>query len=332
MQLPRSGASADRSATGPGTARVGRRCGDRGTWDRHRCREGNYRGDVELSSLIDTLSSHPGPVLTWYGKDRTELGGPVAARWLAKTANLLGGDLSGDLFEDGPALDASDPRSAGGGRGWPEGVGRPSPTGTIRLDLGASWQSVIWLSAAWLSGWNSVTEGVVGVDKSTSMSVARVPPVDVWVTDRLRSEHLSAAAEGSWVLAQATSPMELSWPGPVPEGVLDALTELAAQSDTLQTVPAVGPETTVLAAEADASEAHTMNLRDLDRFQGPDAATSAERNPRRVLMTSVSPTVDARSILFQWTAGRSVVLVDPRFHDALETERVAASERATPLV
>jgi hypothetical protein len=45
--------------------------------------------NVTLKELINRLTDFPKPVITWYGIDRIELSGPVLARWLAKTENLL---------------------------------------------------------------------------------------------------------------------------------------------------------------------------------------------------------------------------------------------------
>ncbi len=81
-----------------------------------------------LPDLIDRLAANPGPALTYYGVSRMELGGPVVARWMAKIANLLEDNLS-------PAL-------MGG-----------EDTGSIVIDLGSTWQGVLWRISASLMGW-----------------------------------------------------------------------------------------------------------------------------------------------------------------------------------
>ena len=154
----------------------------------------------DLSRLVDTLGRTSGPALTWYGEERVELSGPVLARWLAKTANLLGGDLSPDLFG---------------------GVG-PGSAGTLRLGLGATWQAAVWEVAARLSGWQVIDEG--GAD------------VCVVADARAAAEALDNGA--AWVLAQDLGALSLSWrAGGLSAGVLDALTELAAQADALEVEP-----------------------------------------------------------------------------------------------
>lgn len=156
---------------------------------------------MTLSELVDTLSARRGPALTWYGADggRTELGGPVVARWVAKIANLLGTDLAGDLFGGVPT----------------------SGTGVLLVDLGSSWQSVTWTVAGWLSGWRVLSP----IDESDATA---------WVVASLDAAAVDAAQSGLWVLAQDLSPLALAWGGgPLPEGVMDALGELMAQPDAL---------------------------------------------------------------------------------------------------
>lgn len=306
---------------------------------------------MELPELITSLASRPGPVLTWYGESRSELGGGVAARWLAKTANLLAGDLAGDLFGD-----AAEPGSDTGGLQAPSSLDDWSedttPTGTIRVDLGCSWQSVTWLAAAWLSGWRSVGTGMAAIGEgridegvaapsvggdgmagagTDSAAGPEVPAVDVWVSERIGPEHLTAAAEGCWVLAQATTPLALSWPGPLPEGVLDALAELAAQADALEIAPDMAPGVVVARADAADSGAVPLSFRNLTQGGDHRAEEPSGGSPHRVLVTSTNPVDDTRSILFHWMAGRSVVMVDPGVHGTEDCARIARVERAEEL-
>lgn len=286
---------------------------------------------MELPELIATLATRPGPVLTWYGESRSELGGGVAARWLAKTANLLAGDLAGDLFEDAeePGVGGGFP-GTGGGEGAPEG---PAPTGTIRVDLGRGWQSVTWLAASWLSGWRSVGTGVSGIDEGGAAPSAGGggvggAGVDVWVTERIGPEHLAAVAEGCWVLAQATSPLALSWPGPLPEGVLDALAELSAQSDALGIAPDVSPDLVIAGGDLADGGPVPLRVRDLGPDDHRPGADTTGTCPERVLVASTTPIDDARTVLSHWSAGRSVVVVDPGVHDEEDCARIARVEGA----
>lgn len=295
---------------------------------------------MDLPALIDSLAARRGPVLTWYGQERTELGGAVAARWLAKTANLLAGDLAGDLFDD--PRDESGPDSAD-----EEG---PAPLGTIRVDLGCGWQSVTWLLAAWLSGWRSVGSGTAGTDEGDAAALvdARASGTasgdtpsgdtpsspDVWVVDTVTPAAVDAATRGCWVLAQATTPLALSWPGDLPEGVLDALSELSAQSDALEIAPDVSPDLVIVGAGAgtDLTPRGTalLTVRDLSCGDGRSHTHEAtDQGPARVLVTSSSPVEDARTVLAHWSAGSSVVMVDPRLNDDRDRLRITRAERVT---
>ena len=159
---------------------------------------------MDLAQLLSQLTQRPGPVLTWYGADRIELSGPVAARWLTKTANLLGTELAGGLFG-----------------------GDPQP-GTLLADVGRSWQAIVWAGAAHLSGWRVTTS----IDEGDA---------DVWVVHQVDARALEAARKGTWVLAQELAPLALSWRGEaLTEGILDGLVEVAAQSDVLE-VDVEGP-------------------------------------------------------------------------------------------
>lgn len=267
---------------------------------------------MDLPSLVDSLASTPGPVLTWYGRDRTELGGAVAARWLAKTANLLAGDLSGDLFDGWGETGTATAAGAG-----PDTAGAdPAPTGTIRVDLGRSWQSVAWLSASWLSGWRSVG--------AAAGSLGEEGGADVAVVAEVTPAELGAVAEGRWVLAQATGPLALSWPGTLPEGVLDALAELSAQPDALEVVPAVSPE--VVVTDTVAGTDGPLRLGDLGRRAAVWAGA-----PSRVLLRPETPEADALAVLSLWASGRSVVMVDAQTHGAVDLARIARTEKAHPL-
>lgn len=286
---------------------------------------------MELPQLIHDLAARPGPVLTWYGESRTELGGGVAARWLAKTANLLAGDLAGDLFgEDGDGIDTWGSAPAGG-----DG---PAPTGTIRVDLGSTWQSVTWLAASWLSGWRCVGTGTAGVDEGDAAAVdgdlatgtvsgSDGSGLDVWVSDRIGAEHLAAVAEGCWVLAQATTPLALAWPTPLPDGVLDALAELSAQSDALEIAPVVPADLVVTDRGAAGGPGGPVRVRDLGRGHRGTSAEAVDPGSSRVLVMSTNPIDDARAVVSHWAEGRSVVMVDPGVHGGEDRARIARLEK-----
>ena len=252
---------------------------------------------MRLSDLVTQLSAHPGPALTWYGRDgaRTELGGPVVARWLAKTANLLGTELAGDLFGEFPS---------------PSGAARDaaadSPVGVVRVDLGRSWQAVVWTVAAWLSGWRVIAPGSPDGSKGSSPDEG---DATVWVVASLDAAAVDAAESGVWVLAHDLAPLALSWQGgPLPGSAMDALGELMAQPDGLVVAPAV-------------------------EWSTGEARGSAQR----VLLRAQDTPETARAVLAHWASGRTVVVVDTRDQDPAEldadalTEKIAEQERAEPI-
>lgn len=245
---------------------------------------------MTLSDLVDALSACRGPVLTWYGGQRVELGGPVAARWLAKTANLLSTELRGDLFDTLAGV-GSDGTADGGGRA-------PEPTGTLRVDLGRTWQGAVWTCAAWLSGWRTADEG----------------DPDVWVAGSPGDVQRALGSGTPWVLAQAMEPLALSWRGPLPDGAVDALAELMGQPDSPVDPGWVDWEP---AGDVDADAA----LVDED----------GRGRPGRVLLLAQDTASTAAALLAVWARGGSAVVVDPGLHDAGERARIAQVEGAHPV-
>jgi hypothetical protein len=245
---------------------------------------------MTLSELVDALSARRGPALTWYGADggRTELGGPVVARWVAKIANLLGTDLAGDLF--------GEPAPAPGAPAGPD-----SPAHVARVELGRSWQAVVWTAAAWLSGWE--VRGGASTDSPGGGAIDE-DGAAVWVVSHVESASARAAQDGMWVLAHDLSPLALSWAGePLPEGVLDALSDLAVQPDALVVAP-------------DAV------------WEGPADGSPQPGGPDRVLIVAGDATSTTRSVLAHWAVGCSVVVADAEPGDDGTLDRIAAQERA----
>lgn len=158
-----------------------------------------------IFSLVSALSSLTRPALTWITfsleaqsiSQREELGGPVVARWLAKTMNLLGTDLA-DLFGT----------EAGGRR--------------LLIDMPGTWQESVWLISAFLMGWRVDLAPATGMDH-----------IDVYVTNRHTPEVEVFLASGADVILHDTTPLALSWGGSLPAGAIDALGALMSQPDAL---------------------------------------------------------------------------------------------------
>ena len=141
------------------------------------------------------------PILTHYHSFRDEISGPVAARWVAKMANLLASDLSPNLFGDNET------------------------TPRILISLPAGWQSAFWQVSANLMGWETQIATISQDSPSIAFSF------DVHVSDELVALEASTAP---WRLAHSTAPLAMRWRGSLPAGILDALAELMAQSDQFE--------------------------------------------------------------------------------------------------
>ena len=154
-----------------------------------------------ISHFLSVAQNANRPILTHYHSFRDEISGPVAARWVAKMANLLASDLSPNLF--------------GGDENTPR----------ILINLPAGWQSTFWQVSANLMGWETQNGAISQDSPSIAFSF------DVYVCDDLAALEASTAA---WRLAHSTAPLAMRWRGSLPAGILDALAELMAQSDQFE--------------------------------------------------------------------------------------------------
>lgn len=183
---------------------------------------------------LNALSNSPAPVLTWYEPaGRAEFLGPQLAQWIVKTANYLS-EASGE--------DVS----------W-----------NLVFHLPPSWRSLVWWAAAQMCGFTpachtgeDLSEGDDGLLAGADLLVSSTAQV----LDTVSSNYPATV-----VLAQAMGPLTLSWPGPLPAGVDDAIGQVSAQPDQLVT-PMVAPVGTTVAGaiRADvpvALDAHHPNWR-----------------------------------------------------------------------
>ena len=154
-----------------------------------------------ISHFLSTTSQANYPILTHYHSFRDEISGPVASRWVSKMANLLASDLSNDLF------------------------GNTDTPSSILIELPAGWQATFWQVSADLMGWE--TRNTIFSQHSSSNTFS----FDVHVSNELATLEASTAA---WRLAHSTAPLAMRWRGSLPSGILDALSELMAQSDQFE--------------------------------------------------------------------------------------------------
>lgn len=222
-----------------------------------------------VTKLVSCLNARSGPALTVYSAERVELGGPVAARWITKIANYLQGEAGAPLFGDE----------------------EPHPA---RLHTRIEpWQQVLWEVTARCLGWEI-------------LDTPRPLPGDVVVgadTDGLLTR---AAAAGAHALAQPAAHLAFAWNGPLPQGVLDALQEIGAQSD----VPD-HPSPDLVEAVLDEALAGSR-----PRPEPTGDRVALLWNARR------GPT----QVLDQWARGRSVVVIDPAHYKPADTHALLAAE------
>jgi hypothetical protein len=168
----------------------------------------------------------------------------------------------------------------------------------------------VWTAAAWLSGWE--VRGGAPTDSPGGGAIDE-DGAAVWVVSHVESATARAAQDGMWVLAHDLSPLALSWAGePLPEGVLDALGELAAQPDSLVVDP-----NAVWKEPAD----------------GGDVLVETDGSPQpggslRVLVVADDAASTTRFVLAHWAAGHSVVVAGAEPGDDGALDRIATQEHA----
>ena len=219
-----------------------------------------------VTKLASCLNARSGPALTVYSAERVELGGPVAARWITKIANYLQGEAGAPLFGD------EEPRPA-----------RLLPRNRQKLRE----------ATARCLGWEI-------------LDAPRPLPGDVVVGADAEGLLARAAAAGAHALAQPATHLAFAWDGPLPRGVLDALGEIGAQSDT--------PDRPAPDLVEPALEEALAGSRPRPEPAGDRVALlwSARRGPAQVLD--------------QWARGRSVVVIDPAHHEPVGAQALLAAE------
>ncbi len=235
-----------------------------------------------ISHFLSVTQNANRPILTHYHSFRDEISGPVAARWVAKMANLLASDLSPDLF--------------GGDENTPH----------ILINLPAGWQSTFWQVSANFMGWETRTDTISQDSPSIAFSF------DVHVSDELVALEASTAA---WRLAHSTVPLALHWRGPLPSGILDALSELMAQSDQFE-YEALNRAPSMKDYQAQINSDEETLLKE----------ASAQGQPTRLGLYSESfPSAPLLTRL--WMDGHSVVIVDKSHYTVEKAQEIFASEK-----
>lgn len=222
-----------------------------------------------VTKLISCLNARSGPALTVYSAERVELGGPVTARWITKIANYLQNEAGAPLFGDE----------------------EPHPA---RLHTRIEpWQQILWEVTARCLGWEI-------------LDTPRLLPGDFAVGADVDGLLARAAAAGAHALAQPAAHLAFAWDGPLPQGVLDALQEIGAQSDAPD-----HPTPDLVEAVLDEALAGS--------HPHPEPA-----GDRVALLWSARHCPG--QVLDQWARGRSVVIIDPAHHKPIDAQALLAAE------
>ncbi|WP_048712073.1 TIGR03089 family protein [Trueperella pyogenes] len=240
-----------------------------------------------ISHFLSTTSRANHPILTHYHSFRDEISGPVASRWVSKMANLLASDLSNDLF------------------------GNADTPSSILIELPAGWQGTFWQVSADLMGWE--TRNTIFSQYSSSNTFS----FDVLVSNELATLEASTAA---WRLAHSTAPLAMRWRGSLPSGILDALSELMAQSDQFEYEALdSAPSMKDYLAQIKVGEEDLLK------------EASAQGPPTRLGLYSESfPTAPLLTRL--WMDGHSVVVVEKSHYTLEKAQEIFVSEKVRLVV
>ena len=240
-----------------------------------------------ISHFLSTTQQANHPILTHYHSFRDEISGPVASRWVSKMANLLASDLSNDLF------------------------GNTDSTSSILIELPAGWQATFWQVSGDLMGWQ--TQNTLFSQHLSSNAFS----FDVHVSNELATLEASTAA---WRLAHSTAPLAMRWRGSLPSGILDALSELMAQSDQFEyEALSSAPSMKDYLAQINSDEEPLLK------------EASAQGQPTRLGLYSESfPSAPLLTRL--WMDGHSIVIVDKTHYTLEKAQEIFASEKVRLVV
>lgn len=259
---------------------------------------------LSLHQVVDSLYTQARPVLTWYGSDRAELGGPVLARWFSKTANLLTNEYA-DLFSPAPGVSQH-----------------------IVVDLPSCWQKIVWISAATLSGWtvsipacqrgftpkSAPTDDLANQDIHEN-SHPPLAPATIFVTDHPSPAAEEAQRQGADLLLHNLALYSLQWEGDLPPGGIDALGALMSHNDILEN------DHEAMDWPAHAPRAHS----DEPALNAPRAILGDPQRHRLVLHEANALAL-YMPLTELWAAGGSTIIIDPTYHGSDEVASIMLTE------
>lgn len=259
---------------------------------------------LSLHQVVDSLYAQSRPVLTWYGSERVELGGPVLARWFSKTANLLTNEYT-DLFSPAPGVSQH-----------------------IVVDLPSCWQKIIWISAATLSGWTvsvptrqeaftpeETPANDLANEEHADEATTPLVPATLYVTDRLCPAAREAQKQGADILFHNLALYSLQWDGDLPSGGIDALGALMSHNDILEN------DHEEMDWPEQAPQAHS----DEPALSTSDAALGDPRQHRLVLHEANALAL-YMPLTELWAAGGSTIVIDPAYYGSDEVTSIMLAE------
>lgn len=260
---------------------------------------------LDATVLTSLLSPRPGPVLTWFespainldgtvdtarGRDRIELSGPVARRWVAKTDNFMASEF-------------------------------PFGATSFTTSLPAHWRTPFWIAVSWMRGMEKRPgDTTEGLDLAVSDNLGFLTALQ----EEIGPDVLIAQTTDSLAFAW---PGEL--PFGITDGIADVMSyadevEMPQTADQHTRLVSEGVDwlSAALAARTEPLTLHGILTTD---FLGLDEGALEGLAGQRVLVTTGNPTLFTVQLLQLWLHGASVVWV-PGGYDA---ERIGSSERVT---
>lgn len=264
---------------------------------------------LDATSLTALLSPKPGPVLTWFGeqlepqtdssprvgRERVELSGPVARRWLAKTDNFMASEF-------------------------------PFGATSFSVFLTPHWRAPLWIAACWMRGLRQrPPRNLDQVDLAVSDDLRFLTTLQ----DEIGPDVLVAQTPESFAFAW---PAEL--PFGITDGTADVMSfgdevemPYTAPGDTLVVSEDIDWLPPGLLVDPQKALLHLSDLLNHDYLglEGTLSDPTSRLDSHRVLVTTADPTLFAAQLIQLWIRGASVVWV-PGGRDA---RRIAQTEKVT---
>ena len=264
---------------------------------------------LDATSLTALLSPRPGPVLTWFLdpgissnppgtpsiRERVELSGPVARRWLAKTDNFLANEF-------------------------------PFGASSFAEYLTTHWRTPLWIAACWLRGLRQrpprnldQIDLAVSNDLDFLMTMQVELGPDVLVAQTPESFAFSWPGDLPFGITDGTADVmsygdEVEMPHTAPGATVIVGNDI----DWLPPNLLEDPQKTLLRLD-------DLLTRDYLGLEGELSNPASRLDQHRVLVTTANPTLFTAQLIQLWLRGASVVWVP----GGVDAESIATTEKVT---